>query len=165
MWTASSPASTRGGVVFSPSRGRGDDWNQPSPSVPRDDISPEMSASATTLEREITRRIEAHGEDHPDVAAAMNDLATLYSENENFERAQALFERALSIQETTLGAEHPETVQTLTDLAICHLDREDNNLGRPLLQRALELQTNILGPDHPDVDAIRDVLASLDAEL
>jgi centrosomal protein CEP104 len=56
-------------------------------------------------------------------------------------------------------------VQTLTDLAICHLDREDNNLGRPLLQRALELQTNILGPDHPDVDAIRDVLASLDAEL
>jgi centrosomal protein CEP104 len=95
----------------------------------------------------------------------MNDLATLYSENENFERAQALFERALSIQETTLGAEHPETVQTLTDLAICHLDREDNNLGRPLLQRALELQTNILGPDHPDVDAIRDVLASLDAEL
>merc|ERR1712216_575194 len=43
MWTASSPASTRGGVVFSPSRGRGDDWNQPSPSVPRDDISPEMN--------------------------------------------------------------------------------------------------------------------------
>ena len=165
MWTASSPASTRGGVVFSPSRGRGDDWNQPSPGVPRDDMSPEMSASATTLEREITRRIEAHGEDHPDVAAAMNDLATLYSENENFERAQALFERALSIQETTRGAELPESGPPLPALSICHLDRGDNKFGRPRLQRALELQTNILGPDHPDVAAIRDVLASLDAEL
>ena len=139
---------------------QGMDWNEPSPS-PRDDVPPELAANATMLEREITRRIEMHGEMHAEVAAAMNDLATLYSENENFARAQALFERALAIQESTLGVEHPETVQTLTDLAICHLDREDNRVGRPLLQRALELQQNILGPEHPDVVAIRDVLASL----
>jgi len=142
---------------------RGIDWHDRSSSV-GDDVPPELSANVALLEREITRRIETHGEKHPDVAAAMNDLATLYSENEVFARALALFERALGIQEETLGASHPETVQTLTDLAICHLDREDNRLGRPLLERALEMQIQILGPDHPDVGAIRDVLASLEDE-
>ena len=142
---------------------RGMNWHDRSPSV-RDDVPPELAANVSLLEREITRRIETHGEKHPDVAAAMNDLATLFSENEIFVRALALFERALGIQEATLGASHPETVQTLTDLAICHLDREDNRLGRPLLERALEMQTNLLGPDHPDVGAIRDVLASLEDE-
>ena len=162
MWAATSPKSPHARAVTPRADASGDDWR--SSTTDRDDISPELSASATALEREITRRIETRGEDHPEIAAAMNDLATLFSESENFARAQTLFERALAIQETTLGAEHPETVQTLTDLAICHLDREDNNLGRPLLERALELQTNILGPEHPDVGAIRDVLASLDAD-
>jgi len=162
MWAATSPKSPRARAVTPRADVNGDDWR--ASTTDRDDISPELSASATALEREITRRIETRGEDHPEVAAAINDLATLFSESENFARAQALFERALAIQETTLGAEHPETVQTLTDLAICHLDRENNHLGRPLLERALQLQTNILGPEHPDVGAIRDVLASLDAD-
>ena len=95
----------------------------------------------------------------------MTDLATLYSESERFDRAQSLFERALAIQESVLGINHPETVQTLTDFAICHLDREDNARGRPLLERALDLQRALLGDDHPDVCAIRDVLASLDADF
>jgi len=131
----------------------------------RGDISPEFASSASALEREITRRIETLGEHHPEVAAAMTDLATLYSESERFDRAQSLFERALAIQESVLGIDHPETVQTLTDLAICHLDREDNSRGRPLLERALDLQRALLGDDHPDVCAIRDVLASLDTDF
>ena len=123
---------------------------------------PSLTSSAKSLEREITRRIDAYGEQHPDVAAAMNDLATVHSENEDFDRALTLYERALAIQRAALGDAHPETVQTLTDLAICHLDRDENDLGKPLLERALEYQEAILGPNHADVGAIRDVLASLD---
>jgi centrosomal protein CEP104 len=92
----------------------------------------------------------------------MNDLATVHSENEDFDRALTLYERALAIQRAALGDAHPETVQTLTDLAICHLDRDENDLGKPLLERALGYQEAILGPNHADVGAIRDVLASLD---
>ena len=86
------------------------------------------------------------------------------SETEEYGEAQGLYERALQIQESVLGAEHQDTVQTLTDLAICHLDQGHNDAGRPLLERALSLQERQLGADHPDVAAIRDVLASLDAE-
>ena len=101
---------------------------------------------------------------HPEVAVLLTDLAALYSEEEQFSSAQPLYERALRIQENVLGGEHPDTVQTLTDLAICHLDQGANDQGRPLLERALALQEAALGPDHPDVAAVRDVLASLDAE-
>ena len=131
--------------------------------VSKVDDEPQTTASTSgALEREITRRIDALGEHHPDVAAAMNDLATLHSENEDFDRALTLYERALAIQRVALGDAHPETVQTLTDVAICHLDRDENDLGKPLLERALEYQEAILGPNHADVQAIRDVLASLD---
>ena len=165
---AASPMSARAGVA---SAGK-PSTSAPSPRQRGMNASPRVDAdvnvepldgSAAALEREITRRIAAHGELHPDVAAAINDLATFYSENESFDRALPLYERALAIQQTILGDAHPETVQTLTDLAICHLDRDENDLGKPLLERALEYQAVILGPSHADVGAIRDVLASLDA--
>lgn len=172
MWaSATSPTSAAkrddvGRSSFtSPTRARDHHGTTTAAAAVRSDISPELASSASALEREITRRIEMHGEHHPEVAAAMTDLATLYSESERFDRAQSLFERALAIQESVLGINHPETVQTLTDFAICHLDREDNARGRPLLERALDLQRALLGDDHPDVCAIRDVLASLDADF
>ena len=119
---------------------------------------------ARELKAEIAAREKELGKQHPDVAVALTDLAALHSEEEQFAAAQPLYERALRIQERTLGAEHQDTVQTLTDLAICHLDQTHNEVGRPLLERALVLQEQALGPDHPDVEAIRDVLHSLDAD-
>ena len=120
--------------------------------------------TARELKAEIAAREKELGKQHPDVAVALTDLAALHSEEEQFAAAQPLYERALRIQERTLGAEHQDTVQTLTDLAICHLDQTHNEVGRPLLERALVLQEQALGPDHPDVEAIRDVLHSLDAD-
>ena len=125
---------------------------------------PSASRAIVALTNELRSKEAEYGLSHPEVAVLLTDLAALYSEEEQFAAAQPLYERALRIQENQLGSDHPETVQTLTDLAICHLDQGANHLGRPLLERALALQTAALGPDHPDVAAVRDVLASLDAE-
>ena len=125
---------------------------------------PPANPTAADLQAEITAREKELGKDHPDVAVALTDLAALHSEEERFEAAQPLYEKALRIQEKSLGAEHQDTVQTLTDLAICHLDQGNNDVGRPLLERALVLQEAALGSDHADVTAIRDVLQSLDAD-
>jgi centrosomal protein CEP104 len=116
------------------------------------------------LSAEVAARERALGREHPDVALALSDLAALLSEQERFVDAQPLLERALRIQRESLGERHAETVQTLTDLAICHLDQGANARGRPLLEQALALQEQALGPEHADVCAVRDVLASLDAE-
>jgi centrosomal protein CEP104 len=125
---------------------------------------PSANRAIVALTNELRSKEREYGLSHPDVAVLLTDLAALYSEEEQFTEAQPLYERALRIQENVLGGEHPDTVQTLTDLAICHLDQGANHLGRPLLERALALQEAALGPDHPDVAAVRDVLASLDAE-
>ena len=125
---------------------------------------PSASRAIVALTNELRSKEREFGMSHPEVAVLLTDLAALYSEEEQFSAAQPLYERALRIQENVLGGEHPDTVQTLTDLAICHLDQGANDQGRPLLERALALQEAALGPDHPDVAAVRDVLASLDAE-
>jgi len=122
------------------------------------------SRAVAALTSELRLKERELGLAHPQVAVLLTDLAALHSEDEAFAAAQPLYERALRIQEQALGAEHPDCVQTLTDLAICHLDQGANEKGRPLLERALALQEAALGPEHADVAAVRDVLASLDAE-
>jgi centrosomal protein CEP104 len=134
------------------------------PPGPAQVAAPSASRAIVALTNELRSKEREFGMSHPEVAVLLTDLAALYSEEEQFSSAQPLYERALRIQENVLGGEHPDTVQTLTDLAICHLDQGANDQGRPLLERALALQEAALGPDHPDVAAVRDVLASLDAE-
>jgi centrosomal protein CEP104 len=136
----------------------------PPPPPPAEAAAPAQSRAIAALTAELRSRERELGLSHPEVAAVLTDLAALHSEEEQFEAAQPLYERALRIQERVLGAEHADTVQTLTDLAICHLDQGANERGRPLLERALALQEAALGPDHADVAAVRDVLASLDEE-
>ena len=136
----------------------------PPPPPPAEKAAPAQSRAIQALTAELRNRERELGLSHPEVAAVLTDLAALHSEEEQFEQAQPLYERALRIQERVLGPEHADTVQTLTDLAICHLDQGANERGRPLLERALALQEAALGPDHADVAAVRDVLASLDEE-
>ncbi len=59
-----------------------------------------ISASLAILE-------EAHGADHPNIAAALNNLAGLYERRGMLLKAEPLYKRALAIVEKTLGADHP----------------------------------------------------------
>ena len=45
--------------------------------------------------------------DHPDTASSLNNLALLYNNQGDYERAKPLFERALAILEKTFGSNHP----------------------------------------------------------
>jgi tetratricopeptide (TPR) repeat protein len=57
------------------------------------------------------------------VATALANLAILYNQQNEFAKAQPLYERALHIFETHYGSDHPEVAHTLTDLAVLHLER------------------------------------------
>ena len=157
-------ATAKGGKPAPPSPAKLGAKPAAAPPGPAQAAAPSASRAIVALTNELRSKEREFGMSHPEVAVLLTDLAALYSEEEQFSSAQPLYERALRIQENVLGGEHPDTVQTLTDLAICHLDQGANDQGRPLLERALALQEAALGPDHPDVAAVRDVLASLDAE-
>ncbi|MEL4894569.1 tetratricopeptide repeat protein [Crocosphaera sp. Alani8] len=50
------------------------------------------------------------GEEHPDVAQSMNNLAKLYHSQGKYEVAKPLYEQAIKIFETVLGNSHPWTI-------------------------------------------------------
>jgi tetratricopeptide (TPR) repeat protein len=49
------------------------------------------------------------GPDHPDVATALNNLASLLQDKGDYADAEPLYRRALAIAETTLGPEAPRS--------------------------------------------------------
>jgi tetratricopeptide (TPR) repeat protein len=49
------------------------------------------------------------GENHPNVATGLNNLALLYKTQGRYEEALPLFQRALAIFEKSLSSEHPNT--------------------------------------------------------
>ena len=48
--------------------------------------------------------------EHPRLATALNNLASLYKRQGKYEQAEPLYQRALAIREQQLGPEHPTTV-------------------------------------------------------
>jgi hypothetical protein len=58
------------------------------------------------------------GQDHPDTARSLNNLAILCFYEDNFEPAVRLMRQALTIYEAVLGARHPDTQASRQSLAV-----------------------------------------------
>ena len=104
---------------------------------------------------------KARGPDHPDTAAALNNLALLYDSMGNYAKAEALYQRALKIKEKALGPDHPDTALALNNLAMLYRSMGDYAKAEPLCRRALKIDEKALGPDHPDVATVLNNLAGL----
>ena len=57
------------------------------------------------------------GENHPAVAATLNNLAVLYGKRGKYKEAEPLCKRALEIREKVLGKDHPDVAKQLNNLA------------------------------------------------
>src|SRR4051794_33165843 len=84
------------------------------------------------------------GSEHPDTADCLNNLALLYKIQGEYDAAEPLYLRALSIREMVLGFEHPDTAVSLNNLATLY-----NKLGRydaaaPLYERAVSINDKAL---------------------
>jgi tetratricopeptide (TPR) repeat protein len=90
------------------------------------------------------------GPEHPDVAAALNNLALLLLDQGDLAGARLLLERALAIHEKALGPEHPDTATSLNSLASVLQEQGDLAGARPLRERAVAICEKALGPEHPD---------------
>jgi tetratricopeptide (TPR) repeat protein len=49
---------------------------------------------------------------HPDIAASLGNIGTLYYKNEQYSKAMSYYERCLSIQTASLPTNHPDIVRT-----------------------------------------------------
>ncbi|KAJ1463766.1 expressed protein, partial [Baffinella frigidus] len=63
-------------------------------------------------EKGLAIKIKALGEDHPDVAATYNNIASVYDKQGKHEMALELYEKGLAIKIKALGEDHPSVATT-----------------------------------------------------
>ena len=101
------------------------------------------------------------GDEHPDVATSLNNLAYLYEAQGKYSEAEALYERALELNQRLLDEEHPSVVSSLNNLAHLYEAQGRYSKAEPLYIKALVLNKKLLGEQHPSVVASLNYLAHL----
>ncbi|MEO0834748.1 MAG: tetratricopeptide repeat protein [Cyanobacteria bacterium J06642_3] len=101
------------------------------------------------------------GEQHPEVAASLNNLAALYHSQGRYEAAEPLYLQTLELRQQLLPENHPEVVISFNNLAALYCDQGRYEAAEPLYLKALELNQQLLGENHPDVAISLNNLAGL----
>jgi CHAT domain-containing protein/Tfp pilus assembly protein PilF len=112
-------------------------------------------------EHALTLREATLGGAHLMVAANLNILGTLYSNQGEYARAEPLKQRALAIREAALGPHHPDVADSLNSLANLYADEGEYTRAEPLYQRALAIQEEVPDKKNPVVASILSNLATL----
>jgi len=86
--------------------------------IARQSTDPRDETRALTATRALEIRGKALGSDHPDVATSLNNLATVYGDQDKYAEAEPLHKRALEIQGKALGSDHPRVKTTLENYAV-----------------------------------------------
>ena len=101
------------------------------------------------------------GENHPEYATSLNNLASLYCAQGDYARVEPLYRQALEIRKKVLGENHPDYAMSLDNLALLYRDQGDYARAEPLCRQALEIRKKVLGENHPDYAMSLDNLARL----
>jgi tetratricopeptide (TPR) repeat protein len=100
-------------------------------------------------ERALAIWEKAHGEEHPDIAQSLNNLAEIYKAQGSSEQAKPLYERALAIWEKAHGEEHPLVATNLNNLAVLYKAQNDIEQAKALYERALAIREKVFVQEHP----------------
>ncbi|MBE8998795.1 tetratricopeptide repeat protein [Nostoc sp. LEGE 12447] len=104
---------------------------------------------------------ERLGEEHPDVAQSLNNLATLYDSQGRYNQTEPLYIQALALRRKLLGEEHPSVAESLNNLALLYYSQGRYSEAEPIYIQALALRRKLLGEEHPDVAISLNNLATL----
>ncbi|MEH2310862.1 MAG: tetratricopeptide repeat protein [Nostoc sp.] len=104
---------------------------------------------------------ERLGEEHPDVATSLNNLAALYDSQGKYSEAEPMFIQALALRLKLLGEEHPDVVSSFNNLAHLYKSQGRYSEAEPLYIQALALWRKLLEEEHPNVATSLNNLAAL----
>jgi pentatricopeptide repeat protein len=91
---------------------------------------------------------------HPYVAQALNTLADIYNEREDFSRAESLAKRALVIRCKTFSVNHnhPDIAESFNTLVSIYFRQGKYDLARQLMNRVLGILEVAFDAQHPDIE-------------
>ncbi|MDJ0901224.1 MAG: tetratricopeptide repeat protein [Xenococcus sp. MO_188.B8] len=104
------------------------------------------------------------GEEHPNTANSLINLANLYSSQGRYKEAEPLFLQGIEIGKKTLGEEHPDIVNAFNKLANLYSNQKKYEEAEPIYLQAIEIGKKILGEEHPDIANYTNNLANLYGE-
>ena len=93
------------------------------------------------------------GENHPDYAATLNDIAYCHSCLGNYGKALEYYQKAAQIRRSALGENHPDYATTLNDIGGCYSRLGDYSKALELYMEAARIRSSALGESHPDYAA------------
>ena len=124
-------------------------------------FSGEYDSAGVEFETAADMRRAALGNEHPDVAASLNGLATVEVYLGRYLAADSLFHLALSIRETALGPDHPDVAKVLNGLGNLYWDLGRFDDAELVQERALTIMRAANGDDSPQTLANRTGLANV----
>jgi len=101
------------------------------------------------------------GENHPDVASSLNNLAELYRAQGRYSATEMLLQQVLKIRQITLRESHPNVATSLNNLAGLYRYQGRYSEAELLFQQALKIWQTDLGENHPNVAISLNNLAEL----
>jgi CHAT domain-containing protein/tetratricopeptide (TPR) repeat protein len=101
------------------------------------------------------------GEEHPEYARSLFNLAAQYEALAQPRPAEALYRRSLQICEKALGKDHPGIVKVLSNLAGLYREQGRYEEAEALAVRGLKIREDTLGKDHDDTGNAMNTLALL----
>ena len=90
-----------------------------------------------------------------DVSALLDDLATLYTSEQQWGLAKQTYERALEIDRRVLGDDHPRIAMHLNNLAIVAQNNGDLKLAETLFRDSIRRHELAYGDQHPETGSAR----------
>lgn len=106
-------------------------------------------------ERAIEVATRIHGETHPEVAIAANNLGVAFTDAGDLVRAENYHMQALAIREKCFGGTHPDVAQSLANLAVVYHSSRDYDRAESFYRAALDIFRRFRADDDPEVRTVQ----------
>jgi tetratricopeptide (TPR) repeat protein len=101
------------------------------------------------------------GEEHPDTLTTISNLASTYSNQGQWKKAEELQVQVMESRKRLLGDEHPYTLTSISNLASAYSNQGQWKKAEGMEVQVMETRKRLLGADHPDTLQNMSNLASI----
>ena len=85
------------------------------------------------------------------MAEIYNNMANVYGEKCDLDKALRYYNKSFSIRLNTLGENHPDVASSYTNMAIVYKEKGELDKALEYYNKSLSIRLNTLGENHPDV--------------
>ena len=78
-----------------------------------------MGVGVVVLPSALTIKKAKHGDNHPDVANTLNNMANVYYNQGDYDKALEYFTSTLTIYKAKHGDDHPDTKRVVRNIGLC----------------------------------------------